>query len=65
MEFTLHFRLGQSKTSQGPSVPTNLVGPTETIQYLKNLGKDHIDLILEFSRWVLLAAPQEGVKVMT
>lgn len=30
-----------------------------------NLGKDHINLILDFAGWVLDANPEEGLKIFT
>jgi len=33
------------------------------INYLKDLGKSHLDLILEFSIWVLKADPTEALEV--
>lgn len=33
--------------------------------FLLNLGKDHINLILDFAGWVLDANPEEGLKIFT
>ena len=32
-----------------------LKGHYQTLQYLQRLGPDHLDLILEFSKWVMAA----------
>ena len=32
---------------------------------LQNLGPQHIELILEFSLWVLLQSPEEGLAIFT
>jgi hypothetical protein len=34
-----------------------------TINYLKELTVAHLDLILEFSTWVLLQAPSEALNI--
>ena len=46
---------------KGPTGPLSGVWPT--IDYLQNLTKDHIDLILKYSKWVLKLNPDEGIKV--
>jgi hypothetical protein len=33
--------------------------------FFLNLGKDHINLILDFAGWVLDANPEEGLKIFT
>jgi hypothetical protein len=35
------------------------------MQYLQRLGPDHIDLILEFSKWVLTFDPEDGYSIFT
>ncbi|KAK9500068.1 hypothetical protein O3M35_001406 [Rhynocoris fuscipes] len=42
-----------------------LRGHDPTIQYLQNLGKDYINLILKYSEWVLEAYPEDGLKIFT
>ncbi|RZF37701.1 hypothetical protein LSTR_LSTR003112 [Laodelphax striatellus] len=42
-----------------------LRGPDWTIQYLQGLGKEHINLIIQFSGWVLDKHPEEGLKIFT
>ncbi len=53
-------RLGQV-SSKGTG---SLYGPSETVTYLKSLGKQHIDLVLEFSRWALQSSPDEALTVL-
>nr|CAG4640626.1 EOG090X0131 [Eulimnadia texana] len=36
-----------------------------TVQYLQHLGPEHIDLIFEFSDWVLAFHPEDGLKIFT
>ena len=33
--------------------------------YLQNLGSDHVDLILEFSLWVIMTSPEDGLTIFT
>lgn len=40
-----------------------LSGARPTINYLKEIGKSNLDLILEFSIWVLKAEPMEALEV--
>lgn len=40
-----------------------LSGSRPTINYLKEIGKTNLDLILEFSIWVLKADPMEALEV--
>ncbi|RUS27613.1 hypothetical protein BC938DRAFT_482993 [Jimgerdemannia flammicorona] len=49
-------KLGQS--NEGP-----LRGCMPTIMYLQRLGQEHLDIILEYSEWVLRTAPEEGMKI--
>ncbi|XP_030763648.1 vam6/Vps39-like protein [Sitophilus oryzae] len=37
----------------------------KTVTYLHHLGSENMGLILEFSEWVLNAAPEEGLKIFT
>lgn len=48
---------------KGPTGPLSGVWPT--IDYLQNVTKDHIDLILKYSKWVLKLNPDEGIKIFT
>ncbi|CAB0045023.1 unnamed protein product [Trichogramma brassicae] len=48
----------QSKESD-----SSLKGTERTIQYLQHLGKDHMELILKFSSWVLAQDPDEGLRI--
>lgn len=40
-----------------------LRGHERTISYLQQLNKDHMDLIFEYSKWVLLEHPEDGLKI--
>ncbi|EGG22622.1 tetratricopeptide-like helical domain-containing protein [Cavenderia fasciculata] len=40
-------------------------GPKETIAYLCTLGKQHITIILEQSKWVLQSCPDEALLIFT
>eukprot|EP00029_Vermamoeba_vermiformis_P006348 TRINITY_DN2461_c0_g1_i1.p1 TRINITY_DN2461_c0_g1~~TRINITY_DN2461_c0_g1_i1.p1 ORF type:complete len:890 (+),score=177.72 TRINITY_DN2461_c0_g1_i1:46-2715(+) len=42
-----------------------LSGTRPTINYLKELGKSNLDLVLEFSIWVLKADPIEALEIFT
>lgn len=48
----------QSKQSD-----SSLRGTERTIQYLQHLGKDHMDLILKFSGWVLELDLEQGLRI--
>ncbi|XP_011301039.1 vam6/Vps39-like protein [Fopius arisanus] len=48
----------QSKQSD-----SSLKGTERTIQYLQHLGKEHIELILKFSGWVLEQDPEQGLRI--
>jgi len=50
-----------AKHGQKPN--DGLSGTQWTINYLNRLGGDNIDLILEFSTWVLQQDPEEGLKI--
>lgn len=40
-------------------------GYEKTVQYLQHLGQDHIEIILQYSRWVLENEPELGLKIFT
>lgn len=42
---------------------SSLKGTARTIQYLQQLGKDHMDLILKFAGWVLNEDPEQGLRI--
>jgi len=42
-----------------------LSGHMRTVTYLQNLEAEHIELILEFSLWVILASPEDGLTIFT
>lgn len=43
----------------------DLMGPSQTINYLSKLGARYIDIILHFSKWVLARYPEEALKIFT
>lgn len=45
--------------------PGPLQGPRMTIRYLKTLGSDNIEAILQFSKWPLEIAPTEALDIFT
>lgn len=49
------------KFQEGPYAA--LSGVWSTIDYLQNLGCENIDLILEYSKWVLNKNTDDGIKV--
>ncbi|XP_072024948.1 vam6/Vps39-like protein [Amphiura filiformis] len=51
------------RQSQKPN--STLKGHETTVAYLQRLGKDHFDLIKEYSQWVLKAHPEDGLKIFT
>ncbi|KAK2723616.1 hypothetical protein QYM36_002081, partial [Artemia franciscana] len=48
---------------KSPDLP--LGNHMRTVSYLQQLGCENLDLILEFSDWVLCAHPSEGLKIFT
>ena len=42
-----------------------LRGHDRTVTYLQNLGPEHIDIICEFSAWVLDQPPEDGLSIFT
>jgi len=42
-----------------------LRGHNRTLTYLQNLGADHIDLVCEFSTWILESNPEDGLSIFT
>lgn len=52
----------ESAESEDKIAP-ELRGPRRTIAYLKSLGPDDIDLIVEFAAWTLRADPVNGMEV--
>eukprot|EP01128_Nolandella_sp_AFSM9_P012212 TRINITY_DN9057_c0_g1_i1.p1 TRINITY_DN9057_c0_g1~~TRINITY_DN9057_c0_g1_i1.p1 ORF type:complete len:920 (-),score=186.09 TRINITY_DN9057_c0_g1_i1:146-2812(-) len=63
----LHLEALKLLTKLGALPPDNnpLHGTSFTVAYLKNLGKDHIRLILEYSVWVLVSNPADGLSIFT
>ncbi|CAG2162241.1 unnamed protein product [Oppiella nova] len=50
----------QSRKQDSP-----LAGYKRTVQYLQHMGAEHLELIFEYSGWVLKQHPEEGVKIFT
>lgn len=46
---------------KGPT--SELSGVLPTIEYLQNIGKDDMELVLQYSKWVLRENPNEGLRV--
>ncbi|KAI1284920.1 Vam6/Vps39-like protein [Halotydeus destructor] len=42
-----------------------LVGPKPTVDYLQNLGANHLELIFEYATWVLEKHPKDGLKIFS
>jgi hypothetical protein len=42
-----------------------LSGPNSSVEYLKHLGKEHLSLVLQFSKWILLKHPDNGIQIFT
>jgi len=56
----LDLLLRQSDIPTGP-----LSGPKKTVDYLQHLGADHVQLVIDYSKWVLKKHPEEGLKIFT
>lgn len=50
---------------QAQQMDSSMRGYDRSIQYLQYLGAEHINLIFEFSGWILDANPEEGLKIFT
>ncbi|VVC31789.1 Hypothetical protein CINCED_3A010938 [Cinara cedri] len=61
----LHSKALELLQKQSDDFDSNLKGPERTIQYLQNIGSNHIDLILQFSDWVLNKYPEDGLTIFT
>lgn len=48
----------QSKKADSP-----LNGFKRTVQYLQHLNAEHLDLIFEYSEWLIRQYPEEGIKI--
>ncbi|KAH9637625.1 hypothetical protein HF086_007339 [Spodoptera exigua] len=44
---------------------SSLFGYQRTVNYLQQLGVEHINLIFEFSDWILREYPEEGLRIFT
>lgn len=56
----LDLLMKEAKKSESP-----LEGHERTISYLQQLGKSHVDLVFEYSKWVLADHPEDGLKIFT
>uniref|UniRef100_A0A2R5L8B9 Putative vacuolar assembly/sorting n=1 Tax=Ornithodoros turicata TaxID=34597 RepID=A0A2R5L8B9_9ACAR len=56
----LELMFNEAKKTDSP-----LKGHERTVSYLRHLGRDHIDLIFEFSKWVLAEHPEDGLRIFT
>jgi len=54
-----------AKVGQAPAAHNELHGPSETIKYLRELGPEHLSLIIEFSKWVLQSESLPGLSIFT
>jgi len=61
----LHRKALELLASHSAREDSQLRGVERTVTYLQNLGPSHIELVLEFSQWVLLASPEEGLAIFT
>jgi len=59
----MHREALQLLAKYGTTKNNPLSGPVETVNYLKSLGKTHLQLILEFSQWVLRMNPELALEV--
>lgn len=50
---------------QADQPSSSLAGPKKSVDYLQRMGADHINLILDYSKWVLKKHPDEGIKIFT
>ena len=57
-------RYASAKSSNSTS-NSALQGPSSTVSYLLNLGLENLDLIYEFSDWVLRQYPEQGLSIFT
>ena len=61
----LHRKALELLRTQSTEKESPLSGHARTVTYLQNLGPDHIDLILEFSLWVITDSPDDGFAIFT
>ncbi|XP_077303016.1 vacuolar protein sorting 39 [Arctopsyche grandis] len=60
-----HTKALQFMKDQAKQSDSSLKGFHRTKNYLQHLGAEHINLIFEFSNWILLEQPEEGLKIFT
>lgn len=61
----LHHKALELLQKQADQADSSLRGHERTVQYLQNLGKEHINLIFQFAGWVLESQPEDGLKIFT
>lgn len=61
----LHKKALQLLKEQSKQPDSSLEGYRDTKKYLQQLGAEHIDLIFNFSDWILKEHPEEGLKIFT
>ena len=61
----LHRKALELLRSHSTDPDSPLAGHSRTLTYLQNLGPDHVDLILEFSLWVIMTSPEDGLTIFT
>ncbi|CAH1636879.1 unnamed protein product [Spodoptera littoralis] len=58
-----HMKALQLLKDHAKQTDSCLVGYQRTVNYLQQLGAEHINLIFQFSDWVLKDHPEEGLKI--
>ncbi|XP_059375416.1 vam6/Vps39-like protein isoform X2 [Carassius carassius] len=61
----LHQKALQVLLDQSTKANSPLKGHERTVQYLQRLGVENLDIIFEFSPWVLKICPEDGLKIFT
>ena len=61
----LHRKALELLRSHSTDPDSPLAGHSRTLTYLQNLGPDHVELILEFSLWVIMTSPEDGLTIFT
>uniref|UniRef100_A0A8C2IAJ7 VPS39 subunit of HOPS complex n=1 Tax=Cyprinus carpio TaxID=7962 RepID=A0A8C2IAJ7_CYPCA len=61
----LHQKALQVLLDQSTKANSPLKGHERTVQYLQRLGVENLDIIFEFSPWVLKICSEDGLKIFT
>ena len=61
----LHRKALELLSQHSSKAESPLYGHSRTVTYLQNLEAEHIELILEFSLWVIIASPEDGLNIFT